>query len=360
MKLLLKIVGYIFAGLAGLVVLAFIVLQLISDEQYKKWIVGAAESATGRELAIDGPFELNIGTRLSLLAGNVRFANASWGTRDELATIDRLFVELRLVPLIKGVLDVSMEIDSADVQLETGKAGQGNWVFAAKETEAQQETGDHPQTGEAEGSFALPVKPYIRNLEIKDLAFVFKEGVQGKDLQAAVEHLRIFVDETDIPVILKGSYQAAPVELGGSLGNIEQWQANEQTGISLTGKLNEADLSITGSAGPMLPRPHASLDLVLAADSISTFSPFAGLAIPELQGLDASLTFLAANGRLTTENVKLNLDDPRLLVAVEGVIADLAELSGIDLRAEINSEQAAELMNSLDLNIQYSLPRYYD
>jgi uncharacterized protein involved in outer membrane biogenesis len=357
MKLLLKTVGYIFAGLAGLVVLAFIVLQLISDEQYKKWIVGAAASATGRELAIDGPFELNIGSRVGLLASNVRFANAPWASREDMATIERLFVELRLLPLIKGVLDVTVELDGPDIQLETNEAGQGNWAFGSKEAEPPEETKEQPPTGAAETSFSLPVKPYIRNLEIKDLAFVFKKNAQGNDLRADVEHLRIFVDETNIPLILKATYQGAPLELGGSLGDIEQWQANQQTGIALTGKLNEADLSITGSAGPMLPRPAASLDLVLAAESISTFSPFAGQAIPELQGLNASLTFLAADGRLATENVKLNLDDPRLLVTVEGVIADLTELSGIDLRAEVNSEQAAELIKSLDLNIQYSLPR---
>ena len=139
MKLVLKNVGYIFAGLAGLVVLAFIVLQLISNAQYKEWIVGAVQSATGRELAIDGPFELNIGSRLGLTAGDVRFANAPWASREDMATIERLFVELRLLPLIKGVLDVTVELDAPDIQLETSEAGQGNWAFASKEAEPPEE-----------------------------------------------------------------------------------------------------------------------------------------------------------------------------------------------------------------------------
>ena len=356
MKLLLKTVGYIFAGLAGVVVLAFIVLQLISDEQYKKWIVSAAASATGRELAIDGPFQVNIGSRVGLLASNVRFANASWGTRDEMATIERLFVELRLMPLIKGVLDVTMEIDAADVQLETSEAEQGNWVFVSKETEAQEEKKEQPQTGEAETSFSLPVKPYIRNLEIKDLAFVFKGGAQGKDLQANVEHLQIFVDETDIPLVLKAAFQGAPIELHGSLGNIEQWHVNQQTGISLTGKLNDADLSLTGSAGPMLPRPNASLDLVLAADNISTFSLFAGIPIPELQGLDIGLRLIAANGTLSSENIKINLADPRLMVAIQGAVADLVGVGGIDLQTELKTDQGNELLAGLNLQVPYTLP----
>ena len=64
MKKVLLFSGYIFLGLCGLIVLAFIILKLISDEQYRAWTTAAAESATGRELAIDGPFNLKLGTKI--------------------------------------------------------------------------------------------------------------------------------------------------------------------------------------------------------------------------------------------------------------------------------------------------------
>lgn len=358
MKLVLKIFGYTFIGIVGLIVLGFIALQVISDDQYKKWITGAAESATGRTLEIDGNFDVQIGTKLGLAAHDVSFANAEWGSREEMITAERLLVQLHLLPLLKGLLDVTVELDAPDILMETNAEGTGNWVFATGEEKPETEEADKESEEQGEGgSFALPLKPYIRNFQVSDLVFVFNDGANEKQLDAAVETLRIFVDGNDIPLTLKATYQGAPIELGGSLGNIEQWYANETTPVSLKGLLNEADLSLDGSAGPMLPSPTAQLDIALTAADVSTFGPLAGMALPELQNLDASLTFLAAEGRLATEDVKLNLNDPRLLVAVEGVVADLTEVSGIDLRAEINSEQAAELLKTLDLNLQYSLPQ---
>ena len=358
MKLFLKIVGFTFAGIVGLVVIAFIALQLISDEQYKKWLTGAAESATGRTLAIDGEFDVQIGTTLGLAARDIRFANADWGSREEMVSADRLLVQLQVLPLFKGMLDVTVELDTPDILLETDGEGTGNWVFGGDEPSQEPPEAEPEPTGvEEKGSFSLPIKPFIRNFQISELVFVYADGVNEKQMEATVETLRLYVDGNDIPLNLVGTYQGAPVELGGSIGDIEQWYANEPTPISLQGRLNDADLRLEGSAGPMLPDPTARIDISLATADISTFEPFAGVELPPLQGLDVSLTFLAADGQMSTENVTLNLDDPRLLVAAQGGVANLTEVSGIDVKAEITSEQATELLKGLDLPAQYSLPK---
>ncbi|MBT8329003.1 MAG: AsmA family protein, partial [Desulfofustis sp.] len=129
MKLFLKIIGYTFAGIVGLLVIAFIALQLISDEQYKKWLTGAAESVTGRTLAVDGELDVQIGPTLGLTARDVRFANAEWGSREDMVRADRLLAQLHVLSLFKGVLDVTLELDGPDILMETDGDGTGNWVF---------------------------------------------------------------------------------------------------------------------------------------------------------------------------------------------------------------------------------------
>ena len=131
MKKIFKFSGYLFLGLCGLVFLAVIILRLISDEQYKTWTTAAARSATGRELTIDGPFELKWGTRVGLLAQDISFSNAEWGSRNEMVTADRLYIELSLLPLIKGILDLTVELDGPDVLLETNDHEEGNWIFSS-------------------------------------------------------------------------------------------------------------------------------------------------------------------------------------------------------------------------------------
>ncbi len=68
---ILKIIFGLVAMLAGLAVLTFLTIKLISDELYKEWIVSATETATGRAFSIDELF-LDINTSLLLKASDIR------------------------------------------------------------------------------------------------------------------------------------------------------------------------------------------------------------------------------------------------------------------------------------------------
>ncbi len=346
MKLLFKIIGYTCISFVGLVVLVVIALQFISNDQYKVWITAAAGSATDRELAINGDFDLNIGTTISLLAQDVHFANAEWGTKDDMVSVDRLFVQLAFFPLLKGVLDFTVELDRPDILMETNEQGRGNWVFGTPEVVSEPEQAE--ETGDP---FVFPIKPYIRNFEIKDFAFAFNDTTRGQDIKASIDVLRIFIDGNDIPLSIKATYQDVPVELAGTLGRIEEWYANKQTSISLQGKLNEAVVQVKGTAGPMQPDPDVRIDFLLSADNITTFSPFAGVSLPDIKGVDIKMTALAANGRMGAENIRIKLADPQVKVALNGTVANLSQLAGIDVSLEVIAPSTAALAHKAGLEI---------
>ncbi|MCG6929970.1 MAG: AsmA family protein [Desulfofustis sp.] len=358
-KRFFKFIGYTLLGIIGLAVIALVALRFISDEQYKAWITGAAKSATGRELSIDGEFEINLGTSLSLLARDVRFANAEWGSRNDMVTVGRLYAQVELLPLFKGVLDMTVETDSPDILLETDADGTPNWVFAQPDATAAEK----PQPGKEEGQKSrplLPIKPYIRNLQVSNLVFAFNDQAGGTQLDAAVETFRIFVDGGQIPLDLAAHFEGAPIVLTGSLGNLDQWFDNEQTPVSLQGRLSEAELEITGTAGPILPQPEANLDIVLSAAKLDTFSPFsqlAGVALPGLEGFSAALNMAAAGGRLSVRDINLALNDPRLKANLTGRAEDLTGAGNLDLKAVIDTDSADELLASLAPQIPYEPPR---
>ena len=356
MKKVLLFSGYIFLGLCGLIVLAFIILKLISDEQYRAWTTAAAESATGRELAIDGPFNLKLGTKIGLLAQDISFSNAEWGSRNEMVTADRLYIELSLLPLIKGILDVTVELDGPDVLLETNDRGEGNWIFSSSGDTAPDPV-TIPAEIEAEDSIILPFKPYIRNFKIRNFLFAFNNPAADQAIEARLETLRLFVDENEeLPLTLSAVYQGSPVILEGTFGNINDWYSNKQTPIVLKGKLNEAAIIIDGTAGPLFPQPAARLDLSLTAANLATFTPFVGINLPELAGLDISLTAHATGDQTALENIKINLADPQLNVAVTGDVTDLSKVTGINLKAEVSTDQGTALSQRLGaLNIE-SIP----
>jgi len=68
------------------------------------------------------------------------------------------------------------------------------------------------------------------------------------------------------------------------------------------------------------------------------------------------LTAHASDGQIALENIKVNLTDPQLRVAVTGDVTDLAKVTGINLKTEVSIDQGTALIQKLGaLNIE-SIP----
>lgn len=126
----LKIVG----GLFVLVMIAVVAaISLIDINQYKGELIEAVENATGRDLQVGG--DLNFGVSLvpTVVAEDVHFSNASWGSKPEMLSLNKFEVEVALLPLLSGNIQVNrLILLEPEILLETNKKGIGNWVFAAK------------------------------------------------------------------------------------------------------------------------------------------------------------------------------------------------------------------------------------
>lgn len=344
MKLFLKIFGWICITFAGIIAIVVVGLQFISDEQYKEWIVSVASSATGRELKIDGEFSFQLGSQINVLAEKISFPNAKWGKRAEMITIDRLFLNLKLLPLLRGVVDVGLEIDKPDILLEKDKDGKGNWVFADSPSSVEQV----PES-EVEGGLdtaGLPFKPSIRNFEIKDLKLAFLAGPDGKDILTEINSLKIHTDDKGIPLSLVATYQGVPVEFEGDLGQLADWHENRLTQFSLQGRFNEAQLAINGSVGPLFPHPNAKVKLSINAEDLSTFGAFAGTSLPQLKKLgalqlDGDIVF--SDQALKLDAVNITLEKLGLAAQADGSIKDLGSLSGVEAKIEVSLDSLSHL-----------------
>lgn len=355
MKLMMKIIGWSAAGSAGLLIACIIIIQSISNAQYKEWISDLAFSATGRQLVFDGDVDIHFGKEIRFLAKEIRFANTAQGSRPDMVTADRLLLQVALLPIFKGVLDFVIELDGPDILLETDSDGRRNWVFqdsVLKEPDPEQ---DPKKTA---GSFSLPLKPYIRNCEINNLKFTFTDDEGDKQILADIETFKIFVDGDEIPLTVKAAYNGAPVELVGVLGRIDELHSNRQTEISLNGKVNSADFTLNGLIGPLSPRPNAQVDLLLKADSISTFSQYAGITLPDLKGLDISLRAQSKGGYFAAEDIKILLNDEILDLSITGNIEDISHVEGINLITEVNSEHLDKVLEEIGVKLSVALPAF--
>ena len=82
----------------GLAVLTVIAINLIPGEQYKALINSGGKSATARELAIEKYFDIRLFTTLTFKASGVKFSNADWCSRPQMASVDNIEGEVALFP----------------------------------------------------------------------------------------------------------------------------------------------------------------------------------------------------------------------------------------------------------------------
>ena len=130
MKKLGVILGAVIVLLVGGAVAGIAVLKSMDFNEYKGLIAEQAKAATGRDLTIAGNLELGISLTPSLSVEGVTFSNAAWGSRPEMAKLDRLEAKVSLMPLLSGTVEVQrLILEGLDLLAETDKAGKGNWEF---------------------------------------------------------------------------------------------------------------------------------------------------------------------------------------------------------------------------------------
>lgn len=273
---ILSIVGVVVVVLLGG---AAIFLSTLDFNEYKQQIADEAKKATGRDLAIEGDLRLNIFTlNPGLVVDGVRFANAAWGSKPDMATIKRFEVKVSLLPLLSGNLDVDHVIlGGADILLERNKAGKGNYEFPAMEkskpvgTETAGEKGQLPNLA-------------LRELSIKDSRLTYKDAQSGQTLVVAVDELALG-DGSDLPVDLnlKGYYNEAPFNVTGGMGSIVGLLGGEDPWpIAIKAEAGGATVEVKGKIGNPAAVSGLDLSVSVTGQDLSAMSALAQAPMPPL------------------------------------------------------------------------------
>ncbi len=122
-------------GVVGLVVVllvAIVVLgpMLVPAATIRDQVASLVHDATGRDLKINGDLSVSTFPTLAVTAKNVTFANAPWAGEKPMMSLDKLDIQLRLLPLLGGRVEVaSFILEKPYIDLQTDKNGHGNWEF---------------------------------------------------------------------------------------------------------------------------------------------------------------------------------------------------------------------------------------
>ena len=330
-KRLGSIVRWTLIGIGGLIAIAVAAVFLIPVDTYRTPIEQAAQSATGRALHLRGSLGFTIFPEIGISVSDVAFDNAPGARDPEMASIGRMIVGVKLMPLLSRRVEVTrLLLDKPIIHLEVAKDGTGNWVFASAQPAAPKEGGG------ATADFSLS------NLRVRDGTFTYYDARTGKGQE--LDQVDVTIDTTsfDQPFSVTGgaNYKGHRLDIAGKLGNLGAAMSQKETPASFSLSSDVMKMNLDGTIGGS---STAAGKLHLEMPSLRQFATWMEVPIPAGQGfgklaLDASV--VVAPQSFSANTMKLALDG----MNVQG---DLALKTG-GARPAISGKLAVD---KLDANI---------
>ncbi len=103
---------------------------LISPAKLTQMLILEVREATGRELSIAGPVRLGFFPKIAVSAEQVSLSNAAWAKSPQMASLEKVALEISLLPLLSRRIEISsIQLAGLTLNLETNTKGEGNWLM---------------------------------------------------------------------------------------------------------------------------------------------------------------------------------------------------------------------------------------
>ena len=340
--------GKIIKILAGVLIVVIIgisiAISMFDVNQYKGELTQVVEEATGRKLVIGGDIGFKISLIPTVVVNDVKFANASWGSKPDMLSLDKFEVQVSLMPLLSGNIQVNRVILLEPVIfLETDKQGKGNWVLETKKTETEPDPAPESET-------TLPAV-VVNEVHIENAKITYKDGVTGKVTDVDIEKIVTESDSFNDPLslLVKITYDDIPIQIEGTLGALNQLTANDIYPIDLMIDVSDAKIGLNGQVAKPMEAKGLELEINFNVDSLSKLSKLSGSELPALGPIsltgklsDGDGSYLIKSMKLQAGNTDLsgdltaNVSDkrPALTANLSSNSIDLVELSGGEVVAK--------------------------
>ncbi|MBL0715321.1 MAG: AsmA family protein [Desulfosarcina sp.] len=335
------------AGLGLIIVIALLlavygVLATYDYNKLKPQVARMVKDATGRELHLGGEIDLAIGLSPSLVVSDVTFANASWGSQPQMIKVEKLQVQVRLLPLLLKKVELEhIGLAGVEVLLETDSKGKGNWEFRPK-TRSEKSVGPS-------GPFQLD----IDRIRIENFALVFRNGITESEKRLTIIRLdmaRQGAGDTQT-VDLRTEYNGQAVAITGTTGAIHKLSARQRFPLKLAGKLADASVTIDGAIDDILDLTGIDLELNGSGRDLSVIGPIIGAKLPATDNF-------ALKGRLTGSAKALSLKDAQgsasrgsLRLTLNGAVQDFFTLGGMDLESMLSGKDLTDFGNIIGVKL---------
>lgn len=146
----MKLIKWIFAGIAAIAVLVVLYITLIFDpNDFKPMLVDAVKEQTGRELVIEEPLSWQFFPSIGIRLAGVSLSNPEGFKEAHMMAVKEVVAEVKLLPLLSRDVQIDqLRLDGAKLTLVTTKQGKssldgltGNTASTDKPADAKQGPG---------------------------------------------------------------------------------------------------------------------------------------------------------------------------------------------------------------------------
>ena len=194
--------GGIAASAALVLLIGLTVVTLVDVNRYKGEIEAAAFEATGRTLKLNGPIQIGFSLSPTIVAEDVQFGNAKWGSQPVMADIGQLEISVSVINLFSGEFQIST-VRGRQVSLfvESHTDGRSN-------LELEPSAVNEGATDESD-EISLP------SIEIYEADVTYYVGRTGRAYQASLARMELNTGFFGMWVEVAGYLEDLPLKVAG-------------------------------------------------------------------------------------------------------------------------------------------------
>ncbi len=338
-------------GLAVVVVIAIAaalaVPFLVPVDFYKGQIIARVRDATGRDLSINGPVRLSVLPSLAIEASDIAFANAPGAGAKDMATLGKLQVAIKLLPLLHGefVVDHFVLVDPV-IALEVDKQGHGNWVFAGTSTAPEHAPAKPGENKSAPSKGATTGLAQLRldDVRLENGKFSYLDRRNGKRWEVSQVDMTLSLPSLDSPFHAEGSasWNGEKIQLTLAIANPRALEDGKSSALSAAVTAKPVKLDFRGEVANETP---VKLDGIvdLQVPSVRNLARWLGSPI-QMSG--SGLGPLAIKGKLALAGAQVSFSEADLSLDAIKAKGDFA----VDTGRARPFAKARLAVEKLDLN----------
>jgi AsmA protein len=298
-------------------------------ETYKAKLAEQVKAATGRELRLEGPVRFALFPSLQLEAEKVAFANAPGAAAKDMASLGRLQVQLKLMPLLLGevAIDRFVLVDPV-INLEIDKQGRANWQFDQAQF-GQARAAEPARSGGTPGGGASMQQIRLGDIRLVNGQVSYADQRTGQKHELNAINMAVKLPSLDDPLAADGAvtWRGKAITLKLGIAKPRELVAGKASAVTAKVASEPVNFEYQGTVTNAQPA-RVEGDIDLAVPSIRKLAEWTGNTLPPV-GAGPSLGPLAIKGKLALAGPKIAFTQAAIAIdAIKSKGEFMADTSG--------------------------------